>query len=188
MTDRSLLFLLIVLMVVCLYRMLQSVLLLNKKINIIDEQFYIVFFYLSTVGAVVFFSDLIILGIILVACLPIILTIYLIFVPTRKYWIINGYELSESYFVNYMIEHDSHLADNDYRKSHVMLSKKKDEKKIKIDFKNIKYDEKEKILKIIKESLKQENVKVNKKEIWVLCLLGLALLVLIFTTLIVLFV
>lgn len=188
MTDRSLLFLLIVLMVVCLYRMLQSVLLLSKKINIIDEQFYIVFFYLSTVGAITFFTDLIILGIVLVCLLPIALLIYLSFVPTRKYWIINGYELSESYFINYLIEHDNKLADSEYRTSRLALSKKKDEKKIKIDFKKIKYEEKEDILKLIKQALKSDQVKVNKKEIWILSVLSFVLLILIFLMLVVLYI
>lgn len=168
MTDRSLLFLLIIVIVLCIYRVIVSILLLTRKKYIIDEKFYIAFLYYSLVGILVFFTDWLIVGIILACILPIILTLYVAFAPSRKYWIINGNNLTESTFMNKLIEYDNKLQDVNYRKDHFRFSRKKDEKRTKIEFINYKYDEKEKLLNIVKQILKANVTKSNKKEIKIL--------------------
>ena len=180
-------FLIIDLMVIFLYRIILSIFLLCKKKYIIDERFYISFFYLSLVGVLVFFTDWLIVGIILVVILPIILTLYVAIAPTRMYWIINGVELTESTYMNKLIEKDSNLLDKNYLQQHFRFSKKKSEKRIKIEFLNMKYEKKESMLKIIVDTIKEHDVKTNKKElIWLLVNIGL-ILILVILMLIVLF-
>lgn len=166
MDDRAIIFFSIVMIMVFVYRIVLSVLLLKRKRHIIDEKFYIGLFYCSVVSILVLFTNWLIVGGILIIILPVILTLYVSFAPTRMYWIINGYDITESTFVNKLIEHDEKLKETAYRINKVKISRKTKEKKTKVEFSNVKYEEKEKMLKIFLEILNDRVKKSNKKELW----------------------
>ena len=176
MTDKSILFFCIVMIVVFLYRIILSVLLLNKKINLIDEKFYIGLFYCSLVSIVVLFTQWFVLGYVLLGLLPVILTLYVTIATSRIYWVINGYDITESTFVNKFIEYDSKYQNPAYRVNKVRIYRKPKENKTKIEFSSLKYEEKEALLNIIKQILKDRNVGANKKE-W-LSIIGSSFMVL----------
>lgn len=178
MDDRSVLFFCIVMILVCLYRLLLSVLLLNKKIYMIDEKFYISLFYCSLVSTLVLFTNWIIVGCVLIGILPIILTLYVSLAPSRMYWIINGYDITESTFINEFIKYDENYANGAYRINKVKISRKTRENITKLEFLDLKYDEKEKLLHVVKNILKSKVEKSNKKEI--ISLIGYCLLFLTF--------
>ena len=156
MDDRAIIFFSIVMILVFLYRVILSALLLRKKRHMIDEKFYIGLFYCSLVSILVLFTNWLIVGIVLIAILPIVLTLYVSFAPTRMYWIINGYDITESTFVNKLIEYDEQLKKTSYRINKVRISRKTKEKKTKIEFLNVKFEEKEQLLKIFKEILNEK--------------------------------
>lgn len=165
MDDKSILFFSISMILIFFYRIVLSIQLLSKKKHLIDEKYYIAMFYSSLVGVLVLFTDWLIVGIILFLLLPIVLTLYVSFAPTRKYWIINGYEITESTFVNSLIQYDEKFADSKYRISKVKISRKIKEKMTRLDFLNLKYEEKEKLLKLIIDICDKNCKKSNKKEI-----------------------
>lgn len=165
MTDRAILFFSIVMILVFFYRIILSILLLNKKKYLVDEKFYISVFYCSLVSILVLFTDWLIVGIILVALLPIILTFYVSLAPSRKYWIINGWELTESAFINDLIELHPEFEKASYRINHFKISRKIKEKKTKLEFLKMDYKEKECLLKDVLEICKKKVVKANKKEL-----------------------
>ena len=165
MDDKSILFFSISMILIFLYRIVLSVQLLLKKKFLIDEKYYIAVFYSSLIGVMVLFSDWLIAGIILFLLLPIVLTLYVSFAPTRKYWIINGYEITESTFVNGLIQYDEKFANSKYRINKVKISRKVKEKMTRLDFSNIKYEEKERLLKLIIEICDKNCKKSNKKEV-----------------------
>ena len=166
MSDKSILFFCIVMIVVFAYRIVLSVLLLKKKMYLMDEKFYIGLFYCSLVSILVLFTEWMIVGYVLIGVLPIILTLYVTFAPSRIYWIINGHEITESTFVNKFIEHDEKYADSAYRVSKVRIFRKTKESKTKLEFSLLKFDEKEVLLNIIKNTIKEKGVEANKRE-WI---------------------
>ena len=165
MEDKSILFFLILMIFVFLYRILISILFLAKKKYIIDEKYYISFFYCSLVGILVLFTNRLIVGFVLVALLPLVLFLYVAFFKNRKYWIINGYEITESCFVNEIAKHFKQYKDANDRIKHFRIYRKKEEKRTKIEFSNIDFETKEKILKIIKTICKEKTIKANKNEL-----------------------
>ena len=175
MDDRAIIFFSIVMIMVFIYRIILSVLLLKRKRHIIDEKFYIGLFYCSLVSILVLFTNWFIVGGILIVILPIILTLYVSFAPTRMYWIINGYDITESTFVNKLIEYDEKLKQTSYRINKVKISRKVKETKTKIEFLNVKFEEKEAMLKIFLDILNDKVKKSNKKEVW--SLIGSSLMV-----------
>ena len=179
MEDRAILFFSIIMIIICLYRIILSILLLSKKIYIIDEKYYISFFYYSLVGILILFTDWLIVGIILFAMLPVILFLYVAFFKNRKYWIINGYDITESSFINKIVETYPEYADSGERMKQFRIYRKKEEKKTKIEFSNIDYDKKENILKIIKQICKEKTDKANKNEI--IFILIYSFMILVFT-------
>lgn len=176
MDDKSILFFSILMIVVFLYRIFLSVLILCKKKHMIDEKYYIGLFYCSLVGILILFTNWLIVGFILVGLLPLVLTLYVSFAPTRMYWIINGYDITESTFVNKLIELDQKYQKGSYRINKVRISRKKKEYKTKIEFLNVKYDEKEELLKVIKEVLNEKVAKSNKHE-WTTIILSLSMII-----------
>lgn len=183
MDDKSILFFCIVIIAVFIYRIILSILLLSKKKNMIDEKFYIALLYVSLVGILVLFTNWLIVGFILILILPIVLTLYISFSPTRIYWIINGFNISESTFVNKLVQTDDKYKKTSYRVNKVRLTKKKKENKIKLEFLNVKYQEKEELLKIINNTINENTNKSNKKELF--SLLGSILLILAFCIIII---
>lgn len=183
MDDRAIIFFSIVMILVFLYRVILSALLLRKKRHMIDEKFYIGLFYCSLVSILVLFTNWLIVGIVLIAILPIVLTLYVSFAPTRMYWIINGYDITESTFVNKLIEYDEQLKKTSYRINKVRISRKTKEKKTKIEFLNVKFEEKEQLLKIFKEILNEKVEKSNKKEWW--NIIGCSLMILLLSSFII---
>ena len=165
MDDKSILFFSISMMLIFFYRIFLSIQLLLKKKYLIDEKYYIAMFYSSLVGILVLFSDWLVVGIILFLLLPIVLTLYVSFAPTRKYWIINGYEITESTFVNNLIIYDEKFANSTYRINRVKISRKIKEKMTRLDFVNLKYEEKEQLLKLIIDICRKNCKKANKKEV-----------------------
>ncbi len=125
MSDESILFFTIIMSIVFLYRIILSVLFLLKKKYLLDEKFYISIFYYSLVGILVLFTNWIIAGVILCVLLPVILTLYISFAPTRIYWIVNGFNLTEGTFINELIAHDSHFENAAYRTNKIRFIKKK---------------------------------------------------------------
>ena len=103
MDDKSILFFCIVMIIMFAYRILLSIRLLSKKRFIIDEKYYVAFFYTSLVGILVLLTDWLVVGVIMFLLVPLITTIYVSLAKTRVYWIVNGYELTESTFVNNLI-------------------------------------------------------------------------------------
>lgn len=161
MSDYSILFLLITMMLAFSYRVILSILLLTLKKYYIDEKYYISVFYCSLVGILVLFTDWLIVGIVLLILLPVILMFYVSLAPSRKYWLINGYELSEATFLNEMFKDDNKLEKASYRINHFKMIKKPSEKKIQIEFLKLTYQEKESLLasllKVCKEKVKHSN-------------------------------
>lgn len=178
MNDYGILFFCILMICISLYRIIVSILLLCKKKYIIDEKYYISFFYLSLVGIIILFCNKIILGIILVAILPIILTLYVTFSKRRIYWIKNGYLLTESTFINEIVKLNKQYEDSTYRLSKIRFFNKKNEKKIKVEFENVNYEEKEQILNLIQNVCKNNCVKSNKRELTYMLLYILLVLLL----------
>lgn len=187
MDDKSILFFCIVMILVFSYRIILSVLLLTKKAYMIDEKFYIGLFYCSLVSILVMFTNWLIVGIVLVCILPIILTLYVSFAPSRMYWIINGYDITSSTFINEFIKYDSKYEDSAYRIEKVKISRKTKEYKTKIEFLTGKYEEKEALLKIVKTILKEKVNKANKNEALGLIAYSLLVFVLLIVVMIVLF-
>ncbi len=170
MNDESILFYCIVMIVVFLFRIFLSILFLTKKKYLLDEKYYIMFFYCSLVCVVVLLTNSLITGYILLALLPIILLLYVTFAPSRVYWIINGWEITESAFINQLIQEDGAYQKASYRMSRFKIYRKTKEKRTKIAFSKLKYDEKEKILNLILRICKENVKKANKHE-WVnICL------------------
>lgn len=166
MSDKSILFFCIVMIVVFVYRIVLSALLLKKKTCLMDEKFYIGLFYCSLVSILVLFTEWMVVGYVLIGILPIILTLYVTFAPNRVYWIINGHEITESTFVNKFIEYDEKYADSAYRVSKVRIFRKTKESKTKIEFSSLKFDEKEALLNIVKSTIKEKELDANKRE-WI---------------------
>ena len=164
MDDKSIIFFSIVMIIVFFYRIFLSILLLFKKKNMIDEKYYIMVFYCSLVSILVLLTNLLVLGTILIAILPIILILYISLFKSRVYWIINGYQLSESTFVNQLVLLDERYANPSYRISRVKISRKIKEEKTKLEFTNISFEEKEKILKLFNQLINESTFKANKSE------------------------
>ena len=188
MDDKAVLFFCIVMSLICLYRILLSILLLVKKLYMIDEKFYISLFYCSLVSVLVLFTNWIIVGCVLIAILPIILMLYVSLAPSRMYWIVNGYEITESTFVNELIKYNSSYSNGAYRVNKVKISRKTKENITKLEFLDLKYEEKETILKIIKNILVEKTGKSNKREIasiigysTLLIVFGIVALIVLFT-------
>ena len=165
MDDKSILFFCITMSVLFLYRIILSVLFLAKKKFILDEKYYIMIFYCSLVSSFVLFSNFIIVGFILLALTPIILTLYVSLAPTRKYWIINGYTMTESTIVNKLILLDEKYKTLSYRAERVKISKRKSESKTMLEFIKLNFEEKEHLLKVINTLCKENTAKSNKVEI-----------------------
>ena len=165
MNDSGILFFLILMDILIIYRIILAILFLKQKKYVLDEKYYISFFYLSLVGFLIAFTGKIVLGIILVCLLPIVLTLYVTLSKNRVYWLINGYNLSEATIVNYLISCDDKYQNVAYRVNHIKINKYKNEHTTKISFLNLSYDEKEKLLQNIIELIKSQKVKANKNEI-----------------------
>ena len=154
MDDISILFFCIVMIIMFAYRILLSIRLLSKKRFIIDEKYYVAFLYTSLVGILVLFTDWLIVGCILFLLVPLVTTLYVTFAKSRVYWIVNGYELTESTFVNKLISYDEKFNDVAYRLS-----------KIKLEFSNVEYQEKEDLLKLVINLCKEKCKVSNKVEV-----------------------
>ncbi len=179
MNDYSILFFSISMIIVFLYRIIFGIFLLCKKKYIIDEKYYIMVFYCSLVAILVLFTNWWIAGLILYALLPFVLLLYVSFAPTRKYWLVNGYELSEATFLNQLIIDNPKLKDTTYRVNHFQIIKKKSEHKTKIEFKKISFEEKEKILNGLIQVCKERVKKSNKHELITIFLYLILILILI---------
>lgn len=178
MDDKSILFFCITMSVVFLYRIFLSVLFLSKKKHILDEKYFVMVFYCSIVSAFVLFSNFLIVGYILLALTPIILTLYVSLAPTRKYWIINGYLMSESTIVNKLIALDKNYEKLSYRAERIKITKRKSESKTMLEFIKLSFEEKEKLLKMVKNLCKENTKKSNKVEIKTILINVLMILIL----------
>lgn len=165
MDDKSIIFFCIVMIIMFAYRILLSIRLLSKKRFIIDEKYYVAFLYTSLVGILVLFTDWLIVGFILFLLVPLVTTLYVTFAKSRIYWIVNGYELTESTFVNKLISYDEKFNDVAYRLSKIKFNKKKSETKIKLEFSNVEYQEKEELLKLVVNLCKEKCKVSNKVEV-----------------------
>ena len=126
---------------------------------------YLSFCYTSLVGILVLFTDWLIVGFILFLLVPLVTTLYVTFAKSRVYWIVNGYELTESTFVNKLISYDEKFNDVAYRLSKIKFNKKKSETKIKLEFSNVEYQEKEELLKLVVNLCKEKCKVSNKVEV-----------------------
>lgn len=187
MSDQAILFFTILMSLIFVYRIVLSVLFLSKKKYLLDEKFYITIFYSSLVGILVLFTDWFIAGYILMGILPFVLTLYISLSPKRIYWIVNGFSLTEATFVNEIIKEIPNYENSVYRLDKIHFIKKKSESKIKIEFTHMQYEEKERILKIIKNVLKEKTKKSNKREISTILLYFLLTLFMIFLIILTLF-
>lgn len=179
MTDYSILFFSILMILVFLYRIVLSILFLCKKKYLLDEKYFIALFYLSLVGTLILFTNWLVAGYILVGILPIILTLYVSLSKHRVYWIKNGYQVTESTFINAFIEYNKKYQDTVYRLDRINFSRKVKEKRSKISFSNIDYKEKENLLEITKKICKENTIKGNKRELGYI--FGYLFLILLFT-------
>ena len=165
MDDKSILFFCIVMIIMFSYRILLSIRLLSKKRFIIDEKYYVAFLYTSLVGILVLLTDWLVVGVIMFLLVPLITTIYVSLAKTRVYWIVNGYELTESTFVNNLISYDERFKDASYRLNKIRFNKKKSESKIKLEFVKVDFQEKENLLKLVIDLCKERCKKANKVEV-----------------------
>ena len=165
MDDKSILFFSISMIIIFSYRIVLSVLLLARKKYMIDEKYYIAVLYSSLVGTLVLFTDWLIVGIVLFLLLPVVLTLYVSLAPTRMYWIINGHKITESTFVNELIRFDQRYENSEFRINRVRFSRKIKEDKTRLDFLNLKFEEKEALLKLITNICKSHCNKSNKKRL-----------------------
>ena len=165
MDDKSILFFCIVMIIMFSYRILLSIRLLSKKRFIIDEKYYVAFLYTSLVGSLVLFTNWLVVGVILFLLLPLVTTLYVSFAKTRVYWIVNGYELTESTFVNSLIAYKNEFKDASYRLNKIRFNKRKSESKIKLEFVNVAFEEKEELLKLVTFLCKEKTTSSNKVEV-----------------------
>lgn len=165
MDDKSILFFCIVMIIMFAYRILLSIRLLSKKRFIIDEKYYVAFFYTSLVGILVLLTNWLVVGVIMFLLVPLITTIYVSLAKTRVYWIVNGYELTESTFVNNLIAYDERFKDVSYRLNKIRFNKKKSESKIKLEFVKVDFQEKENLLKVVNDLCKERCKISNKVEV-----------------------
>ena len=165
MDDKSILFFCIVMIIMFSYRILLSIRLLSKKRFIIDEKYYVAFLYTSLVGILVLLTNWLVVGVIMFLLVPLITTIYVSLAKTRVYWIVNGYELTESTFVNNLISYDERFKDASYRLNKIRFNKKKSESKIKLEFVKVDFQEKENLLKVVNDLCKERCKISNKVEV-----------------------
>lgn len=175
MRDESILFYSIVMILVFLYRIFLSILFLIKKKYLLDEKYYIMVFYCSLISIIVLFTNSLIAGFILIAFLPIILILYVSLAPSRIYWIINGWEITESTFINQLIKEEEVYQNSAFRIQHFKMYRKTKEKRTKVEFLKLKYEEKEKLLQFI-TNICQKNVKKANKHEWLTILLNFLLI------------
>lgn len=187
MNDSGILFFLILMDMLIIYRIILAILFLRQKKYILDEKYYISFLYLSLVAFLIAFTSKIVLGIILVCLLPIILTLYVSLSKNRVYWLINGYNLSEATIINHLISYDNKYQNVAYRVNHIKITRYKNEYKTKLAFLNVSYDEKEELLKEIIKLIKSQKLKTNKSEITKLIIYCFFLLLDLFFVLLTLF-
>ena len=163
--DNELLFFFISILTVFLYRIVLSILLLSRKIYLIDEKFYVALLYVSIVDIIVLAARSIITGFILIALTPIVLTLFVAFCPIRVFWIINGVELSQATFYNSLRELDEKYDDLTVLSSKIRFLKKKGEKRTLLVFRNVDYNEQQLLLNKVKSICIDECKKSNKREV-----------------------